>query len=100
MMCRSDWQNGGPSSLTLLNGLRPQLRQTSEDFRFIFLREAQEKNKQKIRSHLGPIPQVSGRLCEAKPDAKSPWSDTHSEVDMGGRPMLKFKFKFKGYRAI
>ena len=48
------------------------LGKTSEDFRFIFfLREAQEKNKQKIRSHQGPAPQVSGRLCEAKPEAKS-----------------------------
>ena len=52
----------------------PSLGKTSEDFQFIFfLREAQEKNKQKIRSHLGPVPQVSGRLCEAKPEAKSPW---------------------------
>ena len=40
-----------------------------------FLRFAQEKNKPKIRSHLGPVPQVSGKLCEAKPEAKSPWSD-------------------------
>ena len=38
----------------------PSLGKTSEDFRFIFfLRFAQEKNKQKIRSHLGPVPQVS-----------------------------------------
>ena len=36
----------------------PSLGKTSEDFRFIFfLREAQEKN--------------------AKPEAKSPWSDSH-----------------------
>ena len=56
----------------------PSLGKTSEDFRFIFfLREAQEKNKKKIRSHLGPVPQVSGRLCETKPEAKSPWSDSH-----------------------
>ena len=57
-------------------------RQTSEDFRFIFTdREAIGKNKQKIRSHLGlgPVPQVSGRLCEAKPEAKSPWSDIHDK---------------------
>ena len=52
----------------------PSLGKTSEDFRFIFfLREAQEKTKQKIRSHLGPVPQMSGRLREAKPEAKSPW---------------------------
>ena len=51
----------------------PSLGKTSEDFRFIFTdREAIGKNKQKIRSHLGPVPQVSGRLCEAKPEAKSP----------------------------
>ena len=51
----------------------PSLGKTSEDFRFIFfLRETQEKNEQK-----GPVPQVSGRLCEAKPEAKSPWSDSH-----------------------
>ena len=43
----------------------PSLGKTSEDFRFIF--------KQEIRSYLGPVPQVSGRLCEAKPEAKSPW---------------------------
>ena len=51
------------------------LGKTSEDFRFIFTdREAIGKNKHKIRirSHLGPVPQVSGRLCEAKPEAKSP----------------------------
>ena len=51
----------------------PLLGKTSEAFRFIFTdREAIGKNKQKIRSHLGPVPQVSGRLCEAKPEAKSP----------------------------
>ena len=56
----------------------PSLGKTSEDFRFIFTsREAQEKNKQKIRIHLGPVPQVSGRLCEAKPEAKSRWRCTH-----------------------
>ena len=45
----------------------PSLGKTSEDFRFIFTdREAIGKNKQKIRSHLGPEPQVSGRLSEAK----------------------------------
>ena len=33
------------------------LGKTSENFRFsFFLREAQEKNKQKIRSHLEPVP--------------------------------------------
>ena len=31
------------------------------------------KLSRKFRSHLGPVPQVSGRLCEAKPEAKSPW---------------------------
>ena len=56
----------------------PSLGKTSEDFRFIFTdREAIGKNKQKIRSHLGPVPQVSGRICQAKPEAKSPWSDSH-----------------------
>ena len=39
---------GGWPSLQLLNGLR------------------------RYRSHLGPVPQVSGRLCEAKPEAKKP----------------------------
>ena len=58
----------------------PSLGKTSEDFRFIFTsREAIGKNKQKIRSHLGPVAQVSGRLCEAKPEAKSPWSDIHDK---------------------
>ena len=67
----------------------PSLGKTSEDFRFIlFLREAQEKNKQKIRSHLGPVPQVRGRLCEAKPEAKSPWRCTQYDCDKGGRSML------------
>ena len=43
----------------------PSLGKTSEDFRFIFTdREAIGKNKQKIRSHLGPVPQVSGRWSE------------------------------------
>ena len=28
---------------------------------------------------LGPASQVSGRLCEAKPEAKSPWRDTHGD---------------------
>ena len=56
----------------------PSLGKTSEDFRFIFTdREAIGKNKQKILSHLGPVPQVSGRLCEAKPEAKLPWRCTH-----------------------
>ena len=37
----------------------PSLGKTSEDFRFIFTdREAIGKNKQKIRSHLRPVPQV------------------------------------------
>ena len=68
----------------------PNLGKTSEEFRFIFTdREAISKNKQKIRSQLGPLPQVSGRLCEAKPEAKSPWRCTHVEVDVGGEPMLK-----------
>ena len=50
------------------------LGKTSEDFRFIFTdREAIGKNKQKIRSNLGPVAQVSGRLCEAKPEAKTPY---------------------------
>ena len=72
----------------------PSLGKTSEDFRFIFfLREAEEKNKQKIRSHLGPVPQVSGRLCEAKPEAKSPWSETDYFVYMGGRPNPKLTWE-------
>ena len=38
----------------------PSLGKTSEDFRSIFTdREAIGKNKQKIRSHLGPVAQVS-----------------------------------------
>ena len=78
----------------------PSLGKTSEDFRFIFTdREAIGKNKQKIRSHLGPVPQ-SERLCEAKPEAKSPWRCTHVEVDVGGQPMLKSGSEFEGYSAI
>ena len=79
----------------------PSLGKTSEDFRFIFTsREAIGKNKQKIQSHLGPVAQVSGRLCEAKPEAKSPWRCTHVEVDVGGQPMLKSGSEFEGYSAI
>ena len=79
----------------------PSLGKTSEDFRFIFTdREAIGKNKQKIRSHLGSVPQVSGRLCEAKPEAKPPWRCTQVEVDVGGEPMLKFGSEFEGYRAF
>ena len=54
-------------------------------FRFIFTdREVIGKNKQKIGSHLGPVAQVSERLCEAKPEAKSPWrGDTHGKVFFG-----------------
>ena len=66
----------------------PSLGKTSEDFRFIFTdREAIGENKQKIRSHLGPVPQVSGRLCEAKPEAKTPWSESHfkSVLKIDGR---------------
>ena len=75
----------------------PSLGKTSEDFRFIFTdREAIGKNKQKIRSHLGPVPQVSGRLCEANPVAKSPWRCTHVKVDVGGEAMLKFGSEFEG----
>ena len=57
----------------------PSLGKTSEDFRFIcFLREAQEKNKQKIRSHLGPVPQVVEGVADgAKPEAKTPRGFTH-----------------------
>ena len=51
----------------------PGLGKQVMNFRFIFTDcEARGKNKQKIRSHLGPVPQVSGKLCEAKPEAKSP----------------------------
>ena len=35
------------------------------------------------------LPQVSGRLCEAKPEAKSPWRCTQCYNDMGGRANLK-----------
>ena len=64
------------------------LGKTSEDFWCIFTdREAIGKNKQKIRSHLEPVPQVSGWLCEAKPEAKSPWSNSHvrSVLKIDGR---------------
>ena len=62
------------------------LGKTSEDFRFIFTDcEAIGKNKQKIRSHLGPVPQVSGRLCEAKPEAKRP----NLLIGWGDVPMCK-----------
>ena len=39
----------------------PSLGKTSEDFRFIYTdREAIGKNKQKIRSHLGPVTSTPG----------------------------------------
>ena len=56
----------------------PSLGKTSEDFRFIFTyREAIGTNKQKIRSHLGPVAQVSGRLCEAKPVCRTLFNFKH-----------------------
>ena len=45
----------------------------SEEFSayFFLARSARKKISRKFRSHLGICPQVSGRLCEAKPEAKS-----------------------------
>ena len=73
-MCHVQSLKGGVAkSNSEQGGLAQLIGKTSEDFRFIFTdREAIGKNKQKIRSHLGPVAQVSGRLCEAKPEAKSP----------------------------
>ena len=76
--------------LQLSNGLRvydPSSGKTSEDFRFIFTdREAIGKNKQKIRSHLGPVPQVSEIIMN---------SHSHTRISRflgGSRPRpLKFK---------
>ena len=84
---------------------QPSLGKTSEDFRFIFSdREAIGKNKQKIRSHLGPVVQVSGRLCEAKQEAKSPWSDIHDKnvlkIDGRENHLIDLHDNFWGFRAI
>ena len=38
---------------------------------FYFTSKPIEPSEEKIRSHLGPVTQVSGRICEAKPEAKS-----------------------------
>ena len=74
----------------------PSLGKKSEDFRFIFTdREAIGKNKQKIRSHLGPVLQVSWRLFEAKPEAKTPWRCTHVEVDEGGDAIFRTPVKME-----
>ena len=43
----------------------------------------------KIRSHLGPCTQVSGRLREAKPEAKTQWRCSHSKSDNGGVANIK-----------
>ena len=61
----------------------PLRRQTSKSFSIYSF--ARGKNKQKIRSHLGPVPQVSGRPCEAKPEAKSPCL----HIGWGGRRWTK-----------
>ena len=55
----------------------PCLGKQVRHFRFsIFTsRETRGKKSRKCRSHLGPVPQVSRRLCEAKPEVKNPCFD-------------------------
>ena len=51
----------------------PLLRQTSEAFSvYLPCAKREVKISRKYRSHPGPVPQVSRRLCEAKPEAKNP----------------------------
>ena len=52
----------------------PSLGKQVRHFRFIFTsREARGKNKQKIRSHLGPVSTPGERkAAKAKPEAKNP----------------------------
>ena len=51
----------------------PCLGKQVRHFRLIFTdREAIGKKSRKCRSHFGVGPQVSGRLCETKPEAKNP----------------------------
>ena len=66
----------------------------------LFFSYAERKKKISRKSEVtGPVPQVSGRLCEAKPEAKTPRSDTQCKSDMGGRRMIKLKYNFEGFRA-
>ena len=61
----------------------PSLGKTSEDFRFIFTdSEAIGKNKQKIRSHLGPVPQAPG---ERKALRSKAWNEETEFVYRLGR---------------